>query len=74
MSKKQEFDFVCGYLRYALENINSIKFSIKKPYLNFMVYCLQYYPYFQDLRIFASFRSLGFRMENRGTLNSQKSP
>ena len=52
MSKKQEFDFVCGYLRYALENINSIKFSIKGPYLYSMVYCLQYYPYFQDLRRF----------------------
>lgn len=52
MSKKQEFDFVCGYLRYALENINSIKFSIKEPYLNSMVYCLQHYPYFQDLRRF----------------------
>lgn len=52
MSKKQEFDFVCGYLRYALENINSIKFSIKEPYLNYMVYCLQYHPYFQDLRRF----------------------
>ena len=52
MSKKQEFDFVCRYLRYALENINSLKFSMKEPYLNSMVYCLQYYPYFQDLRRF----------------------
>ena len=51
IAKLQEF--VWGYLRYALENTNTTKFSIKIPYLTSMVY------YLLSVRLLSRFMAIG---------------